>query len=415
MKNKETSNLGKVFSFTLSQHFKSRATIISLAIFALLALASMPVMALIFSAGPRTVSPVETVRLINSTPYAVTADDIASADPGFMGLREEPGGNTAEAVVSLSLSEDGVLQVDADRGSDRDVSDSVLESLAQAAASAARNAMLRSTGADYDKWYFDTKELDDYLAPAEESNMSFQTTYMYSILVMALTIMSSSYIIRSVVEEKSSKLVELLTVSVKPMELLLGKVAAMACVVFSFILGFAALAGISYAVTSAFLDMSFIGEYMRSSGLGVIAGAGAAQAAVVLVSLLLAYALFAMAGGLAGACCSTQEETGSAVLSVMLASMLGYFGSIILSALGIKAVTVAASLLPVLSAFMAPTAYISGDIGIGLVLLSWVIQLAVLALLSKFTAGVYSTLIMRSGSRIKLRQLASLAGKGAAQ
>ena len=88
MKSSGKSNLGKVFSFTLTQHFKSKAAVISLIFLGVIALASMPVMALFFSSGAKSSSPVKTVRIINDTPYAVTAEAVAAADPTFTGIEE---------------------------------------------------------------------------------------------------------------------------------------------------------------------------------------------------------------------------------------------------------------------------------------------------------------------------------------
>ena len=62
-------------------------------------------------------------------------------------------------------------------------------------------------------------------SPLPEENFDgsrFWVQYGYSILAMMVCLMSASYVIRAVVEEKDSRLVELLLVSVKPMALLAG-------------------------------------------------------------------------------------------------------------------------------------------------------------------------------------------------
>ena len=63
---------------------------------------------------------------------------------------------------------------------------------------------------------------NQYVRSQEENELPgsdayFLVTYAYSIIVMILIIFSTSYIVRSVVEEKASKLVELLMVSVRPL------------------------------------------------------------------------------------------------------------------------------------------------------------------------------------------------------
>ena len=55
---------------------------------------------------------------------------------------------------------------------------------------------------------------------------NFAIQYGYSIVVMILCLLSASFIIRCIVTEKDSKLIELLMVSVSPLALLLGKILA---------------------------------------------------------------------------------------------------------------------------------------------------------------------------------------------
>lgn len=60
------------------------------------------------------------------------------------------------------------------------------------------------------------------------------------------------------------------------------------------------------------------------------------------------------------------------------------------------------SLCPVTSMFCAPVRYIIGDIGFGMLALSWAIQLAVILALAYVCARIYRALMMYRGNRMKL-------------
>ena len=70
---------------------------------------------------------------------------------------------------------------------------------------------------------------------------------------MILCLMSASYVIRAVVEEKDSRLVELLLVSVKPMALLAGKILAVMAFTFGWLLAMLAGLGVSCGLTAGLM------------------------------------------------------------------------------------------------------------------------------------------------------------------
>ena len=67
--------------------------------------------------------------------------------------------------------------------------------------------------------------------------------YAYSIIVMIVCIFSCTYIVRAIIEEKSSKLVETLMVSIRSEAMIMGKILAVisfvAIMVIAIVLAFA--------------------------------------------------------------------------------------------------------------------------------------------------------------------------------
>lgn len=89
-------------------------------------------------------------------------------------------------------------------------------------------------------------------------------------------------------------------------------------------------------------------------------------------------------------------------MTVVMLVLIGYLAAVIAVAVDTPAINTAVTLIPVVSIFCAPTYYITGSIGIGMVALSWLIQLIVIVLLAYVCAKVYRDLMMYRGNRLKL-------------
>lgn len=152
-----------------------------------------------------------------------------------------------------------------------------------------------------------SQSAQEYFEPEQEENWetSYWTQILYSVLVLMVSVFSVSYIIRAVVEEKSSKLIETLLVSIRPMALILGKIlAVMACIFGAFLVLIMGI-GISFGASALLLpEFSLDGVFHMLSGLSFTWD----MAPVLLVSLALGYLTFALLAGLSGAGCSSTQE-----------------------------------------------------------------------------------------------------------
>lgn len=177
-----------------------------------------------------------------------------------------------------------------------------------------------------------SQSAEEYFASDQEANWEtgYWTQMIYSILMLMVSIFSVSYIVRAVVEEKSSKLVETLLVSIRPLALILGKILAVMACVFG---GFAALA---LGVLLSFAGTSLLWPQLSIAGIsGFFSGIslGWDTVPVLVVSLALGHLTFALVAGLSGAgCSSTQELDGAMSFSVLLI-MAGYLAGIFISTL----------------------------------------------------------------------------------
>lgn len=406
---RDLSGTGQVYRFTLSQLLKSRANRVTLIIMVLLAAVSMPLTALLGGETPETsdTAGLASVRVDNRTDLALDfSGDAYWADTDFSADAGEP-----DAVVTVTGDETG-YQVAVVGSESTDAGE--LSQLAETARQAVRDACLRAAG-------LSSRQLEALTASTGEEDSheeGFWVQYGYSILAMILCLMSASYVIRAVVEEKDSRLVELLLVSVKPMALLAGKILAVMAFTFGWLLAMLAGLSVSCGLTAGLLGPGVLQKQLS----GLLAAVPRVQEdlwqaagvlLVLLVSLGLGYLTMSLIGGVAGACCSGMEEAGEATGPVMLLTMAGYLASCVVGAVPSGPVAVFSTLCPIVSIFCAPVQFAGGNVSIWLVLASWVIQAAVIWGLLTLASRVYAGLIVHRGSRVKLRELMSMAKGGA--
>lgn len=406
---RDLSGTGQVYRFTLSQLLKSRANRVTLIIMVLLAAVSMPLTALLGGETPETsdTAGLASVRVDNRTDLVLDfSGDAYWADTDFSADAGEP-----DAVVTITGDETG-YQVAVVGSETADAGE--LSQLAETARQAVRDACLQAAG-------LSSRQLEALTASTGEEDSheeGFWVQYGYSILAMMVCLMSASYVIRAVVEEKDSRLVELLLVSVKPMALLTGKILAVMAFTFGWLLAMLAGLGVSCGLTAGLMGPGVLQKQLS----GLLAALPQATPdvwylvsllAVLLVSLALGYLTMSIIGGVAGACCSGMEEAGEATGPVMLLTMAGYLASCVVGAVPSGPVAVFFTLCPVVSIFCAPVQFAGGNVSIWLVLLSWLIQAAVIWGLLTLASRVYAGLIVHRGSRVKLREMMSMAKGGA--
>ena len=418
---------GKVFRFSLQQYFKSAATYVMLAFMLIGAGASVLLMGISMNRGEEMGSDARTVYIRNESPYAL--DPAAMPDYVHAALTDKSmeellmqldAGETDGVVVEIAPdAASGLWRATAYTGAKTAVMQEEARNLAACCAGLADEARYAAMGVD-------PRQMGIALAPvstsvlseaefrdAEEDEEGITTRQVgnsaYSILVFMLISFSTSFIVRAVVQEKSSKLVELLMVSVKPLALISGKILAAMCLVAAGVV----CSGVGLALSR--LVLKLLGkEGMASLGIGsLLQGLSGPGILVVLVSVLLGYLSYSIIAGISGACCSTESESDNASSSAMLIAMVGYMAA--MGTAWMKAGTAIRilSAIPFISVFIAPARFLSGDIGFGLLALSWLLQAAASALLMKLCAAVYGALMIHRGEKIGLKQVLRMAKGGA--
>ena len=192
-------------------------------------------------------------------------------------------------------------------------------------------------------------------------------------------------------------------VSVSPLALLLGKILAVMTYVLIMIAMMAIGFVLSYEISVEYLQMASLSTTLSQMGIDLSQlNLNWGTIVIALISLLLAFATYAVLSGLIG----TMEQSEPAIMIVTLLIMVGYIVSCFTPIISSNAVAAAVlSLCPVISVFCAPVSYVCGNISLIVLILSWVIQAIILVALSIFCAKVYRDLLLYRGSHMGISQL----------
>jgi ABC-2 type transport system permease protein len=204
----------------------------------------------------------------------------------------------------------------------------------------------------------------------------------------------NTWILLGVMEEKSSRVVEVLLGALRPIQLLAGKVLG---------IGTVALAQASAVVIVALV----LGE---SVGSDFLQGTGGLSVASTVVWLVLGYSFYCWVYAAAGSMAERQDQVQSLAFPLTIPIMVGYVFSLI------TASTANPSLLfkilayvPLTAPFAMPTLVGLGDVAWWQFVASALISIGATFLVAKLAASIYRRSILRTGRRVTYKEALSRA------
>jgi ABC-2 type transport system permease protein len=200
----------------------------------------------------------------------------------------------------------------------------------------------------------------------------------------------NTWILMGVMQEKASRVVEVLLATVRPVQLLGGKVLG---------IGLVALGQAALIVAIALI----VGKAVGSSFLN---GTGPVLILSDLIWLVLGYAFYCWLYAAAGSMAERQDQVQTLALPLSLPILIAYIYSITVASTGNP------SLLFKVLAYFPPTAPFAMPVLVGLNQVEWwqfliscAIAIAGTAVMAWFAAGVYRRAVLQSGQRVSLRSL----------
>ncbi len=210
------------------------------------------------------------------------------------------------------------------------------------------------------------------------------------LLFMAIA-MYGAFVLTGVVEEKSSRVVEVLLARVRPRHLLAGKILGIGT------LGLAQVAVIVAAGTVALR--------LTDSGSVEIPAISPALAALLMLWFILGFAFYSTAYGALGALASRTEDAQSAT-GPLTALLIGsyFFVFITVAGDGSDWLVRLATLLPLTSPMAVPMRAATGELPVWEGLVAVVIMLIAIYAMIRFAGRMYTGAVLQTGAKLRMRE-----------
>ncbi|GAB3299353.1 ABC transporter permease [Geodermatophilus aquaeductus] len=208
------------------------------------------------------------------------------------------------------------------------------------------------------------------------------------VVLYSLLILFAQFVAQGVVEEKSSRVVELLLATMKPWQLLAGKILGLGVLGLGQIAVIAAI-GIGGALAFDVVDLP--GELI-----GTVLW--------LLFWFVLGYALFASLFAVAASLVSRQEDLGSVLTPASLVLVAGFIVAVQAASDPDGTLAIVTSYVPGLSPMVMPVRQAAGDVALWEVGVAVALMLVAIALVVRLGGRVYSGALLRTGGKTKLRE-----------
>jgi ABC-2 type transport system permease protein len=195
-------------------------------------------------------------------------------------------------------------------------------------------------------------------------------------------------LLAGIVEEKSSRVVEVLLSRLRPTELLVGKVAG---------IGLVGLAQFVVVAVVAVIALSV-------SGSAHVPPAAPTTIAWILVWFVLGYAFYSVMYGAAGSLVSRQEDAQAMAFPVTAVLLIGYLFSFSALQDSNSPAAIVASLFPFTAPMVMTIRIAIGGVPWWQIAMSVALVLATMAVMVRIAARVYAGAVLRIGGRVKLRE-----------
>ncbi|HSJ85291.1 MAG TPA: ABC transporter permease [Acidimicrobiia bacterium] len=218
--------------------------------------------------------------------------------------------------------------------------------------------------------------------------------YAGLLLLYMAVLLYGNWMLSGVTEEKSNRVVEVLLSSVKPWQLLAGKISGIG------LLGIGQFAG-TILVAVVAVQLSNVVE---------LPSLDVATVANLIVWFVLGFLLFAVMYGAAGSLVSRMEDAQNVAFPMSMIAVAGFFVSIAALSDPDGPAAVIGTLIPLTAPFVVPVRAALGSIPTWQYVLAVVLTLGAIVGLVFVAGRIYAGGLLRFGTRVKLRDAWRSAG-----
>lgn len=226
------------------------------------------------------------------------------------------------------------------------------------------------------------------LTEKQDSNDGDRAFAFFATIILFMSIVTyGSWILIGVIEEKTNRVVEVVLGTVRPHQLLAGKVLG---------IGILGVAQVVLIGAAAITVMSIQDAFEIPAAAGTVL-------AWAFVWYILGFSFYAVAYAAAGSLVSRQEEAQNAAFPLTMMLMAAYLVASF-SVTGENPVLRISSLLPMFAPMTMPIRIAGGDAQTWEVALSLALMVVATYGLIRFAGRVYAGGLLQSGSRVKWRE-----------
>lgn len=230
------------------------------------------------------------------------------------------------------------------------------------------------------------------LEPASGGAASGNVAIGAAVLLYAALIFAGAWVATGIVEEKSSRVVEVILAAVPPRDLLAGKLLG---------IGVVALAQVGAATIAGATAALAVGSFELPDGIPF-------AAASLVGWFAIGYALYACAFAVAASLVSRQEDAPAVTTPINVVLGAAFLTAMAAAEEPAGLLTRILSVTPPFSPLLMPVRTATGDAAVWEQTVALLLALATLAALVRLAAHVYAGSALRVGARISLRGLRRL-------
>lgn len=484
----KTKGWKKVFSFTFIQYIKTKAFIVGTIVICIVTAAICVLTNVLPAALMKSDDELGTGSEVSSAPEDffksgrlylfddadILADDDRRELETIFGERfSEPDGELSDTIETLKNSESLEAAVVISENTDEDgklLSYGVKCYYASEAKSSAdtvnavisefvNHRIMLNAGVDPDKYamtkigvYSSKTEAGGKALSELQGMVNGLLPLLVSIVLFLLVFPYGQVVAQSIATEKTSRVMELLLTSVRPLAVVIGKVLAMGAVCFLQFFVIILTGAASFAISAPFgwvsgamklLDnpeiTNALAQIAEQGTMGSVAGVSASDMemasmlfdikgmitpfniAAIVVILILGFLVFALIAALIGASVSRMEDLQAAMQPYSIIGVLGmylaYFPAVFNAETlaGGEATTnpvqIFSFYFPISSPFALPSAVMLGTLDKVGALISIAVLAAFVVLIAVLVSKVYEAIILHNGNRIKFGDIIKMAAR----
>ncbi|MBR4622198.1 MAG: ABC transporter permease [Ruminococcus sp.] len=457
MKKSDLTGWQKVCAFTIAQNYKSKGTVIGLVLICTFILLAGPLLSL---AGGSKIEEVvedlgsckiENFYVLNDTDIPFDEKKFAEENMQYEKVNFVTSVTDEESILGkmengatkdIFMHIHGKQKAEGEdkekyrialfRSKDSEISSMEMETLSDSVRDFFFESRLEKSGMTEDQIsmmdsdiYTQTIDAKDI---SEDKDDDFDAVTMsavifYSMIVMMIVLVSSQKIAVSLVTEKSSKVIETLLLTVRPLAIITGKIVGTMVVLIlnaAIMLFCGMVSGIITTAITAKKFSSVVTEGLiniQNSGDGVEIDAEAVSSlnfdpvriiagiGIIIITTVLAFVFYSIISGITGASCSSMDDLSNASSFIALSSVAGVYLAMGSAMANNPVLTEVSYLFPFSGIYTVPVHFMFGKAGFSDVLILWAELILLTVFLFRFAAKIYHVLVYHNGERLKLKNL----------